>query len=418
MTNLSASSNSAAKLFVRYLLIGLAITILAVVTVKLGIGTSYVLPKYQPITIASAIVLINLIVIFGYAKAVLRDKALLYEIDSADYAYYLGFSLTVATLSIIFFSSAIEDVFRQVVGGDAAATAKQSGDTVKNSLAQFAAGLTATFIGLSTRIYLSSLQNIGQREPEELLMSMREEISTFNEVFRKEAAEYAQTMRNEASQYSETVKESNKLLKKAASDMTKSAALLAEDFKKSSEVIEGSLNGDELRQKASGFIAAIAELEKTSQGVVGVMAELEKNSKGAVGAIAELKTTTLDLIACLDKGDVSVDELSQSISGLSSALTNLSKVPVSNLSTELSSLNAHAQGASQSIRDLRQVVDRDVAASVKNLSSTMNSFQLSGINTQLHELEAALKLAVMQLATLRSAEQSPQPSYAPPKKYW
>ena len=113
---------------------------------------------------------------------------------------------------------------------------------------------------------------MNQREPEELLMSMREEISTFNEVLRKEAAEYAQTMRNEASQYSETVKESNKLLKKAASDMTKSAALLAEDFKKSSEVIEGSLNGDELRQKASGFIAAIAELEKTSQGVVGVMA--------------------------------------------------------------------------------------------------------------------------------------------------
>ena len=418
MTNLSASSNSAAKLFVRYLLIGLALTILAIVTVKFN--TSVEQLKYQPITIASAIVLINLIVIFGYAKAVLRDKALLYEIDSADYAYYLGFSLTVATLSIIFFSSAIEDAFRQVVGGDAAAaaTAKQSGDTVKNSLAQFAAGLTATFIGLSTRIYLSSLQNMNQREPEELLMSMREEISTFNEVLRKEAAEYAQTMRNEASQYSETVKESNKLLKKAASDMTKSAALLAEDFKKSSEVIEGSLNGDELRQKASGFIAAIAELEKTSQGVVGVMAELEKNSKGAVGAIAELKTTTLDLIACLDKGDVSVDELSQSIGGLSSALTNLSKVPVSNLSTELSSLNAHAQGASQSIRDLRQVVDRDVAASVKNLSSTMNSFQLSGINTQLHELEAALKLAVTQLAALRSAEQSPQPSYAPPNKYW
>ena len=418
MTNLSASSNSAAKLFVRYLLIGLAVTILAVVTVKLGIGTSYVFPKYQPIVIASAIVLINLIVIFGYAKAVLRDKALLYEIDSADYAYYLGFSLTVATLSIIFFSSAIEDAFREVVGGDPADIAKRSGDTVKNSLAQFAAGLTATFIGLSTRIYLSSLQNMNQREPEELLMSMREEISTFNEVLRKEAAEYAQTMRNEASQYSETVKESNKLLKKAASDMTKSAALLAEDFKKSSEAIEGSLNGDELRQKASGFIAAIAELEKTSQGVVGVMAELEKNSKGAVGAIAELKTTTLDLIACLDKGDVSVDELSQSIGGLSSALTNLSKVPVSNLSTELSSLNAHAQGASQSIRDLRQVVDRDVAASVKNLSSTMNSFQLSGINTQLHELEAALKLAVTQLATLRSAEQTPQPSYAPPNKYW
>ena len=413
MTNLSASSNSAAKLFVRYLLIGLALTILAIVTVKFN--TSDTLLRYQPITIASAIVLINLIVIFGYAKAVLRDKALLYEIDSADYAYYLGFSLTVATLSIIFFSSAIEDAFRQVVGGNPVDIAKRSGDTVKNSLAQFAAGLTATFIGLSTRIYLSSLQNMNQREPEELLMSMREEISTFNEVLRKEAAEYAQTMRNEASQYSETVKESNKLLKKAASDMTKSAALLAEDFKKSSEVIEGSLNGDELRQKASGFIAAIAELEKTSQGVVGVMAELEKNSKGAVGAIAELKTTTLDLIACLDKGDVSVDELSQSIGGLSSALTNLSKVPVSNLSTELSSLNAHAQGASQSIRDLRQVVDRDVAASVKNLSSTMNSFQLSGINTQLHELEAALKLAVTQLATLRSAEQSPQPSYDPPK---
>lgn len=416
MTNLSASSNSAAKLFVRYLLIGLALTILAIVTVKFN--TSVEQLKYQPITIASAIVLINLIVIFGYAKAVLRDKALLYEIDSADYAYYLGFSLTVATLSIIFFSSAIEDAFRQVVGGNPVDIAKRSGDTVKNSLAQFAAGLTATFIGLSTRIYLSSLQNMNQREPEELLMSMREEISTFNEVLRKEAAEYAQTMRNEASQYSETVKESNKLLKKAASDMTKSAALLAEDFKKSSEVIEGSLNGDELRQKASGFIAAIAELEKTSQGVVGVMAELEKNSKGAVGAIAELKTTTLDLIACLDKGDVSVDELSQSIGGLSSALTNLSKVPVSNLSTELSSLNAHAQGASQSIRDLRQVVDRDVAASVKNLSSTMNSFQLSGINTQLHELEAALKLAVTQLAALRSAEQSPQPSYDPPKKYW
>ena len=413
MTNLSASSNSAAKLFVRYLLIGLALTILAIVTVKFN--TSVEQLKYQPITIASAIVLINLIVIFGYAKAVLRDKALLYEIDSADYAYYLGFSLTVATLSIIFFSSAIEDAFRQVVGGNPVDIAKRSGDTVKNSLAQFAAGLTATFIGLSTRIYLSSLQNMNQREPEELLMSMREEISTFNEVLRKEAAEYAQTMRNEASQYSETVKESNKLLKKAASDMTKSAALLAEDFKKSSEVIEGSLNGDELRQKASGFIAAIAELEKTSQGVVGVMAELEKNSKGAVGAIAELKTTTLDLIACLDKGDVSVDELSQSIGGLSSALTNLSKVPVSNLSTELSSLNAHAQGASQSIKDLRQVVDRDVAASVKNLSSTMNSFQLSGINTQLHELEAALKLAVTQLAALRSAEQSPQPSYDPPK---
>lgn len=416
MTNLSASSNSAAKLFVRYLLIGLALTILAIVTVKFNTSDKQL--PYQPITIASAIVLINLIVIFGYAKAVLRDKALLYEIDSADYAYYLGFSLTVATLSIIFFSSAIEDAFRQVVGGHPADIAKRSGDTVKNSLAQFAAGLTATFIGLSTRIYLSSLQNMNQREPEELLMSMREEISTFNEVLRKEAAEYAQTMRNEASQYSETVKESNKLLKKAASDMTKSAALLAEDFKKSSEVIEGSLNGDELRQKASGFIAAIAELEKTSQGVVGVMAELEKNSKGAVGAIAELKTTTLDLIACLDKGDVSVDELSQSISSLSSALTNLSKVPVSNLSTELSSLNAHAQGASQSIKDLRQVVDRDVAASVKNLSSTMNSFQLSGINTQLRELESALKLAVTQLATLRSAEQSPQPSYDPPKKYW
>ena len=150
MTNLSASSNSAAKLFVRYLLIGLAVTILAVVTVKLGIGTSYVFPKYQPIVIASAIVLINLIVIFGYAKAVLRDKALLYEIDSADYAYYLGFSLTVATLSIIFFSSAIEDAFREVVGGDPADIAKRSGDTVKNSLAQFAAGLTDTFIGLST----------------------------------------------------------------------------------------------------------------------------------------------------------------------------------------------------------------------------------------------------------------------------
>lgn len=415
MTNLSASSNSAAKLFVRYLLIGLALTILAVVTVRSN--TSVALLPYRSITIASAIVLINLIVIFGYAKAVLREKALLYEIDSADYAYYLGFSLTVATLSIIFFSSAIEDAFRQVVGGDAAATAKQSGEAVKNSLAQFAAGLTATFIGLSTRIYLSSLQNMNQREPEELLMSMREEISNFNEVLRKEAAEYAETMRNEASQYSETVKESNKLLKKAAADMTKSAALLAEDFKRSSEVIEGSLNGDELRQKASGFIAAIAELEKTSQGVVGVMAELEKNSKGAVGAIAELKTTTLDLIACLDKGDVSVDELSQSIGGLSSALTNLGKVPVSNLSTELSSLNGHAQGASQSIRDLRQVVDRDVAASVKNLSSTMNSFQLSGINTQLQELESALKLAVTQLAALRSAEQSPQPSYDPPKWY-
>ena len=164
------------KLFVRYVTVGLLAVLASILFIKLQFGGA--------LYAAIAIFIVNIITVLGYTKAVCANPDLLAEADSADHAYYLGFSLTVGALAISFFGDTLkQELFPS--SGDPMALAVQSRDIVHGSLAQFAAGLTATLIGLSAKIYISSLQNIQEKDPEDLIRRLRSELFAFQVAIKK-----------------------------------------------------------------------------------------------------------------------------------------------------------------------------------------------------------------------------------------
>ncbi len=134
---------TAGNIFVRFLGFG----IFALLFLIIGVKTFAPHNGSMTLALAGAIFIVNMLVVVGYAFAVIRTESILSEEDAPDLAYYLGFSLTVASLALSF----ISDVG---MASDAAANST----LIKGSLAQFGSGLLATLIGLCAKIFIASKQ--------------------------------------------------------------------------------------------------------------------------------------------------------------------------------------------------------------------------------------------------------------------
>jgi hypothetical protein len=155
---------TAGNLFVRFLGFGIFVLFFLIVGIKFFISFS----GATTLALAGAIFVVNVVIVLGYTLAVIRTETILLEEDAPDLAYYLGFSLTVASLALSFISD---------VG--MASNAAANSFLIKGSLAQFGSGLLATLIGLCAKIYISSKQAHQASNPEILYQEFRMEIRGF-----------------------------------------------------------------------------------------------------------------------------------------------------------------------------------------------------------------------------------------------
>jgi hypothetical protein len=114
--------NTAGSIFVRFLGVGTFLLLSVIVGLKSHLTQS----SLATMVLAGVIFLLNLLVVIGYTIAINRNESMLSEEDAPDLAYYLGFSLTVASLAVSF----ITDV-------GLASNAAANSTLVKGSLAQF-----------------------------------------------------------------------------------------------------------------------------------------------------------------------------------------------------------------------------------------------------------------------------------------
>ncbi len=254
---------SSAQLFFVYTAFGLLALLIEVMVVKI-FGKEN---QNISILLAVAIGVSNLIAVFGYTRAIIRDKELLADQESADLAYYLGFCLTVGALSFSF----LFDIFMRGAGS-AAQMAEADSSLISGSLAQFGSGLLATLFGLSAKILITSLQTETHLDPEDLYRKFRLEVNSFSVLLRD---------------LSEDLKQS---IGRASGDLASAGKLAADSFTEiskniedSSKVIAQNLSTEKIRAPVQNFSEQLGILAQP-------LAVLNKNLEELNSSISESKT--------------------------------------------------------------------------------------------------------------------------------
>ncbi len=230
---------TAGDIFVRFLISGLFALVLLIV----GVKTYTTNGEFATLTLAGSIFLINLLVVAGYTLAVINNADMLKEEDAPDLAYYLGFSLTVASLAVSFISD---------VGLASDAAAKSN--LVKGSLAQFGAGLLATLIGLISKILITSKQSLIATDPTQLYQEFRTEIRNFE----SEMEKIANTL-------SSSIKLACSSMEASAESAAASMEQLSEKLKVSSNTIAESLTVEKIANPIADFSGELLKLKDPAQ---------------------------------------------------------------------------------------------------------------------------------------------------------
>lgn len=226
---------SSGSLFVRFLILGLSALIILIVGSKVFGFQSVVLT-------AAGIILATLLMVVMYTVAVLRDDKLLLEQDTPDLAYYLGFSLTVAALSLTFLS----DLMLAQTHTDLTQAAAAKGQVINRALSQFGAGLLATLFGLCAKIYLASKQSTHAQDP----------TSVANK-FRLELAEFSRLIDVTSNDLSSSIKNGCETINSASTQAAISINEMADKITASSCVISESFNADRIGSPVTAFLKEV-----------------------------------------------------------------------------------------------------------------------------------------------------------------
>lgn len=256
---------SAGNIFVRFLTIGITILLILIIGVKYFVGHS----NSAILSLAASIFIVNLLIVLGYTFAIIRNESLLIEEDAADLAYYLGFSLTVASLAFSFISD---------IGLDSNADAKST--LVKGSLAQFGAGLLATLIGLSAKIIINSRQTHLASNPEVLYQKFRQEIKGFENSLTVMTGSMDSSIKSACLSI-------NLSAEAAAASMEK----LAERLKTSSDSISENLTVDKISTPIAAFANELLKLQSPANNFNTEMGTLIKSVSAITTSLASLNDT-------------------------------------------------------------------------------------------------------------------------------
>lgn len=272
---------TAGNLFVRFLGFGIFALFFLIVGIKFFTSHS----GATTLALAGAIFVVNMVVVLGYSLAVIRTETILLEEDAPDLAYYLGFSLTVASLALSFISD---------VGMASNAAANSS--LVKGSLAQFGSGLLATLIGLCAKIYISSKQAHHASNPEILYQEFRTEIRGFENALSAMASTLDST------------------IKSACLSMTASAESAADSMDKlsarlqiSSDSIAEHLTVEKIAHPIAAFSEELLKLQDPAQEfrtemstLVGSASAITKGFVNLETSISDVRQSTLEEIKNID----------------------------------------------------------------------------------------------------------------------
>lgn len=358
-------------LFVKYASIGLVALFASVVFLKY----SHIAGAYTAIALGGAIFLINLFAVLGYTFAVLKNPSVLAESDSPDLAYYLGFSLTVGALSATFITDTLISQFASLNTNATVAAGVQS-DLIKGSLIQFGVGLTATLIGLCSKIFLASRQSVESTEPEELYRNFRNEIFSFQ-----------RGMEDVTTSYSQTVANSTRQLENAVAEACTAFENLSNTAKQSSAVIATNINQETIGKPVTDFLDSIRSFKDVSS-------DLSESGKQSAESFMRINTSLEALSASLKNADSIIVNLNANTAQLSDSTKSLLesnsavKDDHQNLSsgmyafaTTLKSANSNAESFSSNI-----------SSSSQGLSALNNS--VSGISSQLSTFDNLLQKTI------------------------
>lgn len=256
---------TAGNIFVRFLGFG----ILALLCLIIGVKTFASHNGSMTLALAGAIFIVNMFVVVGYAFAVIRTESILSEEDAPDLAYYLGFSLTVASLALSF----ISDVG---MASDAAANST----LVKGSLAQFGSGLLATLIGLCAKIFIASKQAHLASNPEILYQEFRMEIKGFENA-----------LSAMASSLDSSIKSACLSINASAESAAESMEKLSERLKVSSDAIAENLTVEKIAKPIAAFSDELLKLQEPAHEFRAEMSTLVGSAVAITKGFADLDTS-------------------------------------------------------------------------------------------------------------------------------
>jgi chromosome segregation ATPase len=272
---------TAGNIFVRFLGFG----IIMLFCLILGIKSFSYNSESATLILAGAIFVVNMIVVLGYSFAVIRTESILAEQDAPDLAYYLGFSLTVASLALSFISD---------VGMATNAAAKS--DLVKGSLAQFGSGLLATLIGLCAKIFINSKQAHLSSNPEILYQEFRMEIKGFENALSSMATALDSSIKSACLSISNSAES-------AAESMEKLSARL----KISSDSIAENLTIEKIANPIAAFSDELLKLQEPAQefraemsSLVGSASSITKGLVSLEASISDVSHSTIEEIKNID----------------------------------------------------------------------------------------------------------------------
>jgi methyl-accepting chemotaxis protein len=288
--------NTAGNIFVRFLGFG----IIALLCLIIGVKTFTSHSGSSTLALAGAIFIVNMIVVVGYAFAVVRTESILSEEDAPDLAYYLGFSLTVASLALSFISD---------VG--MASNAAANSTLVKGSLAQFGSGLLATLIGLCAKIFIASKQAHLASNPEILYQEFRMEIKGFENAMSAMAASLDSSIKAACNSI-------NASAESAADSMEK----LSVRLKVSSDSISEHLTVEKIAKPIEAFSAELLKLQDPAQEFRAEMSTLVGSALAITKSFTDLDTSISNVRQSTIEEIKNIDGLAETKKRLNEASKN------------------------------------------------------------------------------------------------
>ena len=368
---------SSGSFFVRYLILGFTLLTALILGSKL-FGNQSVVP------IAAGIILATLLMVSMYTFAVLRDDDLLSEQDTPDLAYYLGFSLTVAALSLTFLS----DLMLSQTQGSAAEIAIIKGQLINRALSQFGAGLLATLFGLCAKIYLTSKQSNLAQDP-----------SAVANKFRHELSEFSKLIDLSSNDLSTSIRLGCETINIATSHASISINSLAEQITRSSEVLALSFSAERLGSPVAAFIKEIetitTPLSNLRNGIGQLNSDVDRirSSVDAFDTILKLSNNSIEMHTSKLK------EVTTESEAFSNILGDLNK--------ETKSLKSSIKSTSSTLGDLAGPTAALVPIFIETSNAVSNLSQISsGLVEVLKNSGKSTEKQIEQLSLLTGSTQS------------
>lgn len=364
------SEISSGGVFVKHFFLGITSIALSIFFISTNpiFGKDISLPLIK----AGFIFFINLIIVGSFTQKIISNPQLLSEEDSPDHAYYLGFCLTLASLALIFFADAIANQNIKDVALKA--------DLVRGALTQFAAGLLATLLGLSARIYISSLQNLKQAEPTQLLEDLKQNVRDFTS-----------DLAESRNFHTEAITNSVKKLTQTLAKMEQSAESLSVTFEQTSVNLEQSLASSSISFQAAQFLDSLKELNSETKTQSLSFTDNLKDLSGNTSAMTDDMANTTSKLR----------EINNTITIFTSKMLDLSNNDFPRVSVSAQTLITDLDSASTSIgkgvnyaTDQIQLLTKalnDSKLAADQMSANFQSIEISRLKTDIAVLSQSVE---------------------------